>query len=364
MSVSCDIAEVLWFGFASTDVRPIVKAIAANRCRNVIFFKRNLPFDSAGVDLVALRAMNRAIHAASGDPIWTAIDQEGGLVQRIKAPSTIWPPMMSFANWPAPDDIELARQVGAAMGRELRALDFDVDFAPVLDIHTNDQNPIIGNRAFGVNPDDVTQRALAFAQGLAEAGIVACGKHFPGHGDTQADSHLELPRVDATWERLQRVELAPFRAAAAAALPMFMTAHVVFSAISQVPATMEPRLLRAMLRDEWQYDGVVVSDDLDMKALVSYGAGPAAVAAIRAGCDQLLLCQDERNQEEALVALHREAVGDEAFAALLAASASRVRREKRRVLRKSVELESLNWAAHRVLADRLARGKPPTLAAR
>src|SRR5439155_12238093 len=153
-----------------------------------------------------------------------------------------------------------AEAVGRAIGDELRALGVDIDFAPVLDVHTNPANPVIGERAFGRDAATVARRALAFARGLDAAGVLACGKHFPGHGDTDTDSHLELPRIDHDWDRLEKVELAPFQRAAHAKLPMIMTAHVVFAAPdAQRPATLAEPLLTGLLRKQLGYHGLTAS---------------------------------------------------------------------------------------------------------
>jgi beta-N-acetylhexosaminidase len=274
-----------------------------------------------------------ALHAAApaSSPLLVAIDQEGGVVQRIRAPATRWPPMMRHDRLEAGADAAMAEAVGEAMGAELRALGFDIDFAPVLDVHTNAANPIIGDRAFGRDAETVSRRALAFARGLARAGILSCGKHFPGHGDTTTDSHLELPRIDHDWARLERVELAPFARAVAASLPMIMTAHVVFAALDPtVPATLSPAVIEGLLRQRLGYRGVIVSDDLDMRAIADHvGVGAAAVAAVRAGCDVLLLCNDQAHQQQAEAALREEAARDPALVLRLAQAAARVRALKR-----------------------------------
>jgi beta-N-acetylhexosaminidase len=251
------------------------------------------------------------------------------------------------------DDAALAEQVGTAMGHELRALGFDIDFAPVLDVHTNPDNPIIGDRAFGTEPEAVARRALAYARGLHAAGILACGKHFPGHGDTATDSHLELPRIDHHWERLEAVELVPFARAAAAKLPMIMTAHVVFAALDPTrPATLSPQVITGLLREKLGYRGVIVSDDLDMKAIAAtMGADVAAVAAIRAGCDVLLLCRDEAHQDAAQRALIREGEADSAFRAQLGVAAARVRAMKA-APRAAVPARDI-VGSHRRLAEQL-----------
>lgn len=336
-----------------------------------ILFKRNLVVEAVtanGItlevtDVDALVAMNAELHRAApdGTPALIAVDHEGGLVQRVRAPATHWPPMLSL-DAQEPDAAEiLSEQLGHMLGLELRAMGFDVDFAPVLDIHTNAANPIIGNRAFGTTPDTVAKRALAFARGLHEAGILACGKHFPGHGDTSTDSHLELPRVDHSWERLDAVELEPFARAAKAKLPMIMTAHVVFSILDSLrPATMSPKVVSGVLRERLGYEGVIVSDDLDMNAIAEHmEVSTAAIGAIRAGCDVVLLCRREDHQALAEEALIKEAETDSDFRALVGAAAHRIRAMKKahianQAARPAPARDVIGSFEHRRLADRLA----------
>lgn len=367
-----DVGQLLWVGFPSTTVPADLRArLDAGRVGVTILFKRNLVIETitAGdfsrevIDLDALCALNAELHRAApdGTPTLIAVDQEGGVVQRIREPATRWPPMRAHDALGVPDDEVLAEQVGTAMGRELRALGFDIDFAPVLDIHTNPANPIIGDRAFGTVPETVTRRALAFARGLDAAGVLSCGKHFPGHGDTSTDSHLELPRIDHPWDRLERIELAPFRQAAAAGLAMLMTAHVVFAALDATrPATLSPEVITGLLRERLGYRGVIVSDDLDMKAIADHmGADVAAVGAIRAGCDALLLCRDERHQADAEAALIREAERDSEFRRRVGEAAARVRAMKRahvenQARRPAPPREIIGCPDHHQLAARLA----------
>jgi beta-N-acetylhexosaminidase len=359
-----DIGQLLWVGFEGPELPAELRArLDAGAYGATVLFKRNLVHGADELlDLDALIALARELHrrAPDGTPALIALDQEGGLVQRVRAPATRWPPMIAHDQLSAPDDETTAEAVGRAMGDELRALGFDIDFAPVLDVHTNPDNPIIGDRAFGRDATTVTRRALAFARGLDAAGLLACGKHFPGHGDTETDSHLELPRVDQPWDRLERVELAPFRAAAAARLPMLMTAHVVFAALDPTrPATLSPPVITGLLRDKLGYQGVIVSDDLDMKAIAAHlGAGDAAVRAIRAGCDVLLLCRDERNQHLAEEALIEECERDSAFRAQVGIAAARVRAMKRahaenQARRPAPGRDVIGSPAHRALAERL-----------
>jgi beta-N-acetylhexosaminidase len=366
-----DIGQLLWIGFdGPTATTALRTQLDAGDWGATIVFKYNLKVSVAEgairqevTDLDALDELNRDLHrsAPDGTPALIAVDHEGGLVQRVRAPATHWPPMRTHDGFTPPEDAAVAEQVGLALGRELRALGFDIDFAPVLDIHTNPANPIIGDRAFGTEPEAVTRRALAFARGLEAAGVLACGKHFPGHGDTSTDSHLELPRIDHAMERLERVELVPFLRAAQAKLPMIMTAHVVFAAIdARLPATMSKDVVTGLLREKLGYEGVIVSDDLDMRAITDrMSPGEAAVDAVRAGCDVLLLCHHPDRQQTAREALIKEAERDSELRRQIGESAARVRAMKRAHADNQRRVPSLGRDIvgsfeHRKLADRLA----------
>jgi beta-N-acetylhexosaminidase len=363
-SVGRDVGQLLWVGYDGVEPpAELVERVASGGIGAVILFARNLPRAGDAVDVAALVELIDRLHAAAPieSPLLVAIDQEGGRVQRVREPGTVWPPMLSFERIAAARDVALAEAVGRALGDELAALGIDIDFAPVLDVHTNAANPIIGDRAFAADPARAAARALAFARGLAEAGVLACGKHFPGHGDTSTDSHLELPRVDHPLERLRAVELAPFRRAAEAGIPMIMTAHVVFAALDAArPATLSPAVIRDLLRGELGYRGLVVSDDLDMKAIRDhFGSADAAVGAIAAGCDVLLLCRDPDAQREVADGLVRAARGDPALRARVAEAAAavvRLKRDRPRVPPATVERARalLGCAAHRRLATELA----------
>jgi beta-N-acetylhexosaminidase len=221
-------------------------------------------------------------------------------------------------------DPELMRRVGAALGAQLRALGITMNFAPVLDVDTNPKNPVIGDRAFGHTAAQVIEYAFPFADGLRDSGVYACGKHFPGHGDTDLDSHMDLPTITHSRERLETVELPPFRAARGR-LAAIMTAHVVFESIEpHVPSTLSSRAIQGVLRGELGYDGVVLSDDLEMKAIRDrFGVGDAACQAIAAGCDAVLICSQPELYEEAKDALARAAARDRRFAEQLRAAGQR-----------------------------------------
>jgi beta-N-acetylhexosaminidase len=368
-----DVGQLLWVGFQGPVLPSALRArLEAGGAGATILFKRNLVIDTVAggtsvpqevIDLEALVSLNRELHrsAPDGTPALIAVDQEGGLVQRVRAPATMWPPMMAHDGLPAGEDERVAEMVGRAMGDELRVLGFDIDFAPVLDVHTNPQNPIIGERAFGRDAQTAARRALAFARGLDAAGVLACGKHFPGHGDTDTDSHLELPKIDHAWDRLEAIELAPFKLAAQANLPMIMTAHVVFAALdAKRPATLSEQVVTGLLRQKLGFRGVIVSDDLDMRAIAGHmGIDHAAVQAIRAGCDVLLLCCNEQYQAQAEAALIKAAESDSEFRRRVGESAARVRllhrahaanQQKQPLLGRDV----VGSFEHRRLADRLA----------
>src|SRR5262249_17847308 len=212
-----------------------------------------------------------------------------------------------------------------------------------------------GDRAFAREAEAVARLGGAFAARLDAAGAIACGKHFPRHGDTSVDSHLELPRVDHAFERLRAVELLPF---ARVRTPLLMTAHVVFAALdAALPATLSPAVLGGLLRGELAYDGVVVSDDLEMKAVADHwGVGDAVVRGLLAGCDAFLLCRREDLQVEAFDALVRAAERDAGVRARVDESAARIAALKARHFgrRRAAPLAIVGAAAHSALAEALA----------
>ena len=274
-------------GFHGTEVPPFFSdALARGALGGAILFKRNLTGEPEHV-----AALNAALtRATAGDaPPLLAVDQEGGRVARIKAPALELPPMLRLAST---NDEALIEEAGYVSSTELVALGFTMNFAPVLDVHTNEANPIIGDRAFGTEPERAARLALAFARGMAKAGLLACGKHFPGHGDTATDSHLELPVVDRSRRSLNAIEMAPFRRAIAARIPMLMTAHVRYPALDPaLPATLSPILLTRLLRGRLGFRGVIASDDLEMRAIADqWSAGEASIRALVAGCDLVLFC--------------------------------------------------------------------------
>ena len=256
----------------------------------MILFARNVR-DTAQV--AALTRELRTLWPAEGPTPLIAVDQEGGPVRRLRAPGR--PDVCALPaarEIGAVGDATWTRELAATAGRQLAALGFNVDFAPVLDVDSNPANPVIARRAFGTTPEAVIEHGLAFAAGLADAGIVACGKHFPGHGDTDVDSHLALPTLPHDLARLSRTELVPFEAAAEAGVPAMMSAHIVFEALDgDWPATLSPVVIPELLRARAGFEGVVFSDDLEMRA-VAANYDPATVArqGLLASIDCFLIC--------------------------------------------------------------------------
>src|SRR5918993_1211426 len=253
----------------------------------LILFSRNVEVPEQVAELSAeSEALGRTM------PAWVSVDQEGGRVARLKEPFTKWPPMATLGRAGTQSEA-LAARFARALAEELIAVGITLDYAPVLDIHTNPKNPVIGDRALAERAEDVARLGRVIIRGLQDAGLAACGKHFPGHGDTSTDSHLELPLVEHDVERLRAIEFEPFRAAVAEQVAFIMTAHVLVPALDeQRPATLSPHLVQTLLREELKFEGVILSDDLEMKAVsANYAVPDAAVDAIRAGCDAVLVCQ-------------------------------------------------------------------------
>jgi beta-N-acetylhexosaminidase len=250
----------------------------------IILFSRNVESPEQ-VASVAVEAQQLARDL----PLWVGVDQEGGRVARLKRPFTEWPAMAALGR--AADE-SLASRFAGALARELLAVGISIDFAPVLDVLTNPKNPAIGDRALGDRADAVARLGSAIVRALQSSGLAACGKHFPGHGDTGVDSHLDLPIVEHPPDRLQAVDFVPFRAAMEAGVAAIMTGHLLVPSLDdQNPATLSRRIVTDVLREDLGFDGLVFTDDLDMKAISARTTNErAAVAAIRAGCDVALLC--------------------------------------------------------------------------
>ncbi len=312
---------------ASADVKHLIRDLGVG---HVILFARNVDRPEQVADLV--RELQSIARDAGHDlPLLVGVDQEGGRVARLREPWTVWPPLRAVGRTGSE---ETARGMGRALAAELRACGIRCDFAPVMDVDTNPKNPVIGDRAFGSDPELVGRLGAAMIAGLQEGGVAASAKHFPGHGDTDVDSHLNLPAVDHSRARLEEVELPPFRRAIEAGVAMVMTGHVLVRELDErLPSTLSPRLLEGLLRGEMKFPGVIVSDDLEMKAVAEgWGPGKAAGLAAKAGCDLVTVSKTPDAQVAAIEELVRVAEAEEVSWEAMEVAAERVRRLKERFL--------------------------------
>jgi beta-N-acetylhexosaminidase len=259
-------------------------------------------FRSNVVSPEGLALLTAAVHDAGAD-VLVAVDEEGGDVTRLHADAGS--PYPGNAALGVVDDPRLTEQVARSIGAELARAGVDLDLAPVVDVNSNPSNPVIGVRSFGAEPHLVARHTSAFVAGLQSAGVGACAKHFPGHGDTSLDSHVDLPTVDAPLDVLQARELVPFAAAIAAGTVAVMTSHVLLPALDpDLPASLSPSVL-AVLRDELGFDGLVVADAVDMAgARAGRGEPAAAVLALDAGCDLVCLGADKDEPDHDAVIAH------------------------------------------------------------
>jgi beta-N-acetylhexosaminidase len=269
--------------------------IMQHQIRGVLLFQYNI------LNGAQTRQLTSDLRRLMGPEALIAVDQEGGAIVRTR--DLPFPP--SAMSLGAGGSTETAYAVGAAVGRMLNGLGINWNFAPVLDVNNNSLNPVIADRSFGSDPQLVARLGLAWAQGCMSAGVAPCVKHFPGHGDTHTDSHTGMPVVGKSLDQLQTLELRPFRAAVEAGLPCIMTAHILFPAIdAERPATLSPAILGDLLREEWGYDGVVITDAMNMQAITDrYGRGPAGMLALQAGADIVLAQGTREAQQETLSAL-------------------------------------------------------------
>jgi beta-N-acetylhexosaminidase len=281
-------------GFAGHTIPPELRELAREfDLGGVIFFARNVESPEQVADLA-----RQARSLAHEMPLWVSVDQEGGRVARLKAPFTVWPPMITLGR---SGDERLAARFARALAAELKAVGISLDYTPVLDILTNPKNPVIGDRALADRAEDVARLGRVVIETLQSEGIAACGKHFPGHGDTSTDSHLELPLIEHPPDRLDRVELVPFKAAIEARVSAIMTAHILVPALDEEnPATLSPAVVDGLLKRKLGFTGVVLTDDVGMKAISErFGTPDATVRAIAAGCDGVLLCGDSQEPQAA-----------------------------------------------------------------
>lgn len=296
--MNTSLGQLMLIGFEGTRAsRGLLDFIRNEQIGGVIIFRRN--FESAK----QLKKLTSELQDAADGKLLVCIDHEGGRVVRLGDQFTHFPAAARVAELGA----NAVYEVGLKMGKELSSAGINLNFAPVLDVATNAFNPVIGDRSFGSDPTTVAELAVEMMHGLHDGGVIPCGKHFPGHGDTDLDSHLSLPVVSHTLKRFEACEFHPFRVAIAAGVPMIMTAHLFAPNLDpRWPATISRRITNEILRKKLGFNGVIVTDDLRMKGISNLMSIPeAAVKAIEAGHDMVMICRVMELQRQILDDLKR-----------------------------------------------------------
>lgn len=311
LSIRHAIGQQMIIGLAGTTLsKDEANFIVENNIGGVILFKRNTETPEQVRDLNAeIQALRHRMPNKA--PLFISIDMEGGRVHRLQPPFTKWPALAYVGKL---DSTSVAFRFAQAMGDELKAVGINLDYAPSVDIFNNPQNTVIGDRALSDKADIVAKLGSALVRGYIKSGIIACAKHFPGHGHTLVDSHVGLPVEEKTLEDLDKEELEPFKKVFRAKLDLVMAAHIKFPKIDpEWPVSLSEIFLKQILRDRLRYRGLVISDDLDMGALKNNWSKPEiAVRALQAGNNILLYCNEPDSPPTALDAVEK-AVGDGAL---------------------------------------------------
>ncbi len=336
-------------GFEGTSLPEELRALLAQGLTGVAIFHRNF------TSLEGLRALTGEVRRAASRGVLIGIDQEGGTRFALKEPFTTWPTPTELGRL---DDPPLVERMARAIARELRAVGCNLNFAPMLDLEVNPTSPVTAQRSFGADPRKVARLGAAFIRGLAGEGVLACAKHYPGHGDTSIDPHEDLPVFHGDMERLERAELVPFAEAVSAGVPIVMTAHILLSQIDPArPASLSRRMLAETLRQRLGFSGVVLADDLGMGAIAKrFGPGDAAVETFAAGGDVALLCHDWSAVRPAMEAVARARAGGRFSDAEWQASYQRIEKlcaAAAAGMRETPALDVVGCAEHRALAAEL-----------
>lgn len=297
MSLEEKVGQVFMFGFPGNDPEKARELVTDMHAGGIIYFARNIgtPEETASLSDTL---QDWAQAGSPGIPLFISADQEGGIVSRLIQHVPRMPGPMSLAAAGGP---KLVTEVSRAIGIQLRGAGINMNLAPVLDVNDNPENPVIGVRSFGNRPEQVASLGCSAVKGFVSAGVIPVGKHFPGHGNTSVDSHLDLPALKHPLDRLEEVELVPFKAAISQEIPAIMTAHIVFHAVDPaMPATTSARALEGLLRGRLGFKGIILTDCLEMAAIARKPGTPAgAVFALRAGCDMLLVSHTREVQRQA-----------------------------------------------------------------
>jgi beta-N-acetylhexosaminidase len=329
ISLEKKIGQMIIAGFSATTIdEHFLHIVERYHIGNIILFARNI------IDAKQLHSLNKAIQKkmieANGISAFISIDQEGGVINRIFNGATLFPGNMAIT---ASCVEKAAFNTGKYSGRELKALGINLNLAPVLDVNNNPNNPVIGVRSYSDKPEVVGNKGAEYIEGLQGEGVAAVGKHFPGHGDTDMDSHLALPLVPHDRERLKEVELLPFKKAIAQGIEGIMTAHVLFPAIetSGLPGTLSHKVISGLLRKELGFEGLVITDCMEMKAIKdNYGTVEAAVMAVKAGADLICISHSMEYQIGAAQAIKKAVEAGEISIQTIDRSVERILKAKRK----------------------------------
>lgn len=339
------------------------KFITSNNISGICLFGRNVSEPKQVRELCAeIQSLRHQMEDKA--PLFIGIDMEGGRVARLKAPFTVWPPLKVLGDL---DNATASFHLSNKMGLELNAVGINLDFAPCVDIFTNPKNTVIGDRSISTDPELVAKHASALVRGYIKSGVISCAKHFPGHGNTVIDSHEDLPVEEADLQRLESTELIPFRRSFKARVEMVMTAHILYKNVDpDWPATLSEIFLKKILRDQCRYRGLVITDDLDMKAMAKhYDRKQIPVRALQAGADLLLYCNEPESPPRAIEGILEALSRGDLKAADLETSRQRILEVKKDKLQNpdpmplEQALAIIGSEDHKSLAQALAKGELP-----
>lgn len=339
------------------------KFIVENDIGGIILMGRNVA-EPKQVHALCSEIQSLRYKTKSKLPLFISIDMEGGRVARLKAPFTVWPPLKKLGDLDTPTvTFHFARY----MGLELKSVGINLDFAPCVDIFSNPNNTVIGDRSLGNNPDLVAKHTSALIRGYLKADVIPCAKHFPGHGNTLIDSHLDLPIEDATLQQLNDFEFVPFKKAFRSRIPMTMTAHIKLPNVDpEWPATLSEIFMKTILRNELRYRGIIITDDLDMNAMKShYGKPVIPVRALQAGVDLLLYCNEPESPVIAIEAVKKAIADGNLSAAELGTRVESIIELKKAQITQpdpvsfSEAIKAIGHADHFKLAQAIAAGEVP-----
>lgn len=328
LSLDVKLGQMITAGFPSEEYDDHLGKLIDMGIGNIILFSRNTGSKDKLVKLN--EQIQKNVVKKTGIPAFISVDQEGGTVTRVHDGVTVFPGNMAVAASGSEADTYSQGEITA---RELRNLGINLVLAPVLDVNNNPNNPVIGVRSYGDNPEIVSRFGCELIKGLQAGGAAATAKHFPGHGDVTIDSHLDLPCIDHSRERLMSVELPPFIKAIEAGVDFIMSAHILFPAIEneKLPATLSYKVLTGLLREKFNFNGVIMTDCLEMKAIADYyGAEKAAVMAVKAGADMLCISHTLEYQRRCLNALKKAVLDGEIKIERIDASVQRILDKKRK----------------------------------